>query len=211
MFIRFSAFVSVALASFVCDAAASQESAPEAPPVQAIWKHQELQFTFQSFTTFYSCSSLETKVKRILTAVGGNPEMKMRTRGCFSPHDIARMPHMEIDIVAAVEATPEALAERDKTSSTRELAARVRGQTKELEEVLKPFPAQWKTVSLSRGKLYLEPGDCELVDQLKDKVFPKIGVKVVEDGVSCPPNQTSMSQPKLVVQALIAMPSPDAK
>ena len=191
--------------------ASSQESVPVADPVQAIWKPQEVSFTFQSFTTFYSCSSLESKVKRILTAVGGNPDMRLRTRGCLSPHEIARMPHVQIELVSAVEATPEALAERDKNRSTRDLVARVRGKTKEVEELEQPFPAQWKEVSLSRGKLYLEPGDCELVEQLKDKVFPKLGIKVVDDGVSCVPNQASLGQPKLVVQALFAMRKPDEK
>lgn len=204
-------FACIALAILTSPAASSQDEVSAAEPVQAIWKPQEVSFTFQSFTTFYSCSSLQTKVKRILTAVGANSDMKIRTRGCLSPHEIARMPHLDIAIVSAVEATPEAIAERDKDRSTRELAARVRGQSKEREEFEQQFPAQWKEVSLSRGRLYLEPGDCELVDQLKDKVFPKLGIKIVDDSVSCTPNQTSLSQPKLVVQALVALPKPDEK
>jgi hypothetical protein len=189
----------------------AQEPVATEPPVQAVWKEQEVPFYFQSFTTFYSCSSLETKIKRILVALGANRDMKLRTRGCLSPHEIARMPYVEIDLVSPVEATPEALAERDKTRSTRELAARVRGESKQAAEAAAQFPAQWKKVSLSRSKLYLEPGDCELVDQLKDKVLPKLGVRIVEDGVKCAPNQLSMTQPKLVVEALFAMPKPDEK
>jgi hypothetical protein len=177
--------------------------------VQAVWKAQELTFYFQSFTTFYSCSSLETKVKRLLTAVGAARGMRVRTRGCFSSNEIARMPYVEIVLVSAVEATPEALAELDKTKSTRELAARVRGESKQAEVAAEQFPAQWKRVSLSRGKLNLEPGDCELIEQLKKKVLPKLAIRVVDDDVECVPNQISMTQPRLVVDALAPMPKAD--
>jgi hypothetical protein len=182
---------------------------PSDAPVQAIWKPQELTFYFQSFTTFYSCSSLEAKVKRLLVAVGAHREMKIRTRGCMSHNDIARMPYVEITMRSPVEATPEALAELDKTKSTRELAARVRGDSKQAELAAGQFPAQWKRVSLSRGKLNLDPGDCELIEQLKKEVLPKLAIKVVDDDVGCTPNQISMTQPRLVVDALAPIPTPD--
>jgi hypothetical protein len=191
--------------------AAEPESVPppSGEPVQAIWKPQELTFYFQSFTTFYSCSSLETKVKRLLIAVGAHRDMKVRTRGCVASHEIARMPYVEIELVSPVEATPAALAELDKTRSTRALAARVRGDSKQAELAEAPFAAQWKRVSLSRGKLNLEPGDCELIEQLNKKVLPKLAIKVVDDKVECAPNQISMTQPRLVVDALAPMPTPD--
>jgi hypothetical protein len=182
---------------------------PPATPVQAIWKAQELTFYFQSFTTFYSCSSLEAKVKRVLVAVGADKEMKIRTRGCTMSHEITKMPFVEITLLSPVEATPEELAELDKTRSHRELVARVRGDSKQAEISETQFPAQWKRVSLSRGKLNLEPGDCELIEQLKKKVFPKLAIRMVDDRVECVPNQISMTQPRLVVDVLSAMPTPD--
>ncbi len=206
-------FVFAVVAAIVASpAVAAEKQAPSsADPVQAIWQQQEISFSYQSVTTFYSCSSLETKIRRILLAVGANPGIKFRMRGCFSRHEIARYPYVEITLVSPVEATPEALAERDKTRSTRELAARVRGQTEAAKEAEKEFPAMWKQVSLSRGKLYLEPGDCELVEQLSEKVFPKLGIRVIEDDVRCTPNQVSMNQPRLVVEALVPVPKPDEK
>jgi hypothetical protein len=199
----------VAVASMLASLAFAQESA-EPPPVQAIWKEQRVTFYFQSFTTFYSCSSLETKIRRILIAVGASPDMRLRTRGCVSHNDVARAPYVQIELIAPVEATPEALAEREKTRTMRELVARVRGETKAAAEAAAQFPAQRRTVSLSRGKVYLEPGDCELVDQIKKELLPLLGVKIVEDDVRCSPHQLSMTQPKLVVEALFPMPSPDA-
>lgn len=188
----------------------ADDPAPEPQvPVQAFWKAQELTFYFQSFTTFYSCSSLEAKVKRVLVAVGANKEMKVRTRGCTMTHEIAKMPFVEITLLSPAEATPEEMAELDKTRSHRELVARVRGDSKQAEIAETQFPAQWKRVSLSRGKLNLEPGDCELIEQLQKKVFPKLAIRTVDDRVECVPNQVSMTQPRLVVDVLAAMPAPD--
>lgn len=188
----------------------AQEGPVESPPtVQAIWKPQQINFVYESFTTYYSCSSLESKLKRVLTAVGVNSGLKIRPRGCMARNEIQRMPVVELIIVSPVESTPEALAERDKTRSVRELAARVRGDAKLAAEMEAPFPAYWKQVSLSRGELRLEPGDCELIDQLKKKVFPRIGVRVIEDHVRCTPNQLTPNQPKLTVEALTELPKPD--
>jgi hypothetical protein len=200
------------LAAFGSNARAAESEAPPTlseAPVQAIWKAQEIAFTYQSFTTFYSCSSLEAKIRRLLIAVGAEPNLKIRTRGCFSSSEIARMPYVEIQVVSPVEATPEELAELDKTRSTRELAARVRGDSKQAERAEAQFPAQWTQVSLSRGKLNLEPGDCELIEQLKEKVLPKLAIKVIEDRTECTPHRISMTQPRLVVEALTPMASPD--
>lgn len=185
----------------------AQETQPQAP-VQAIWKQQEINFHFQSFTTFYSCSSLTGKVERLLAALGAGADTRVRTSGCHGS-EIAQMPYLRIKLTSPVEATPAELAELEKTRSTRELAARVRGERG--TDASDRFPAHWKAVSLSRGKFDLEPGDCELIDQLKRKVLPKLAVRIVTDEMQCTPGQLPMGQPRLEVQALAEIPqkSPD--
>jgi hypothetical protein len=193
-----------ALAGLLADARATEPGSPE--PVQAIWKQQEFSFYFQSQTTFYSCSSLEAKLKRILDALGTQPNVRVRSIDC--QRGPVRMPRVTVSVNAPVEATPAAIAERDKNKSTRELAARVRGKIEDPAS-LAPFPAQWKRVSLSRGAVKLEPGDCELIDEVRRKVLPRLNVRVVEDGMHCVPHQVSMGQPQLEVEALVALPKPD--
>jgi hypothetical protein len=184
-----------------------QQGAPE--PVQAIWKDQEFAFYFQSQTTFYSCSTLEAKLKRILEALGARAWVRVRAVDCQSGP--VRMPRVSVKMSAPVEATPQAIAEREKGRSKRELAARVRGE-KQDPEALAPFPAQWKRVSLSRGgKLDLEPGDCELIDELRRKVLPKLAVRIVKDNTHCTPRQLTLGQPQLELESLVAQPKPDAK
>jgi hypothetical protein len=194
-----------ALPGLLLGARAAEQGSPE--PVQAIWKNQEFAFFFQSQTTFYSCSSLEAKLERILKVLGARkPYVKVRSVDCQSGP--VRMPRVVVNITAPVEATPEAIAERDKGKSKRELAARVRGE-KEDPAALAPFPAQWQRVSLSRGAVDLEPGDCELIDELRRKVLPKLAIRITNDSTHCTPHQLTLGQPQLEVDALVALPKPD--
>jgi len=178
--------------------------------VQAIWKHQEIAFYFQSFTTFYSCTGLEGKLERIMRALGVHAKVRVRSADC--PSSVARMPRVILKVASPVEATPEALAERDKTKSLRELTERVQGKGRSTSPLdsLEQFPAQWRKVSLTRGRLALEPGDCELIEELQRKVLPKLAVRVTDDDLQCSPNQLTLGQPRLEVEALMEMPSPDA-
>lgn len=179
-----------------------------ADPVQAIWKHQEISFYFQSFTTFYSCTGLEGKLERIMRELGVHARVRVRSADC--PSSVARMPRVVMRVIGPVEATPEALAERDKNKSVRELTERVRGgkSTHPLDS-LEQFPAQWRRVSLTRGRLDLQPGDCELIEELQKKVLPKLAVRIVDDDVQCSPNQLTLGQPRLEVEALVEIPKAD--
>jgi hypothetical protein len=194
------------------DAAPVEESAadvtPDQPaPVQAIWKEQEITFYFQSFTTFYSCYALEDRIERLLKELGARAKVRVRAPEC--PTAIARMPRVIIDVTSPVEATAAAIAERDKGKSTRELAARVQGKSAEDAAFAAPFPAQWKRLSLSRGKLNIEPGECDLIDELRRKVLPKLAVRIVENNVQCSPHQVSLGQPQLEIETLVEIPKPD--
>jgi hypothetical protein len=194
-----------AIAATEADAATAQA----VDPVQAIWKHQEISFYFQSFTTFYSCTGLEGKLERIMRELGVHARVRVRSADC--PSSVARMPRVVMRVVGPVAATPEALAERDKNKSVRELVERVRGKSDHPLDSLEQFPAQWRRVSLTRGRLDLQPGDCELIEELQKKVLPMLAVRIVKDDVQCSPNQLTLGQPRLELEALVEVPKPDDK
>lgn len=195
-------------ASFVVAETAPLDQ-PGTEAVQAIWKKQEIAFYFHSFTTFYSCTGLESKLERIMRALGVHAKVRVRSADC--PSSVARMPRVVMQVTSAVEATPDALAEREKNKSVRELAERVRGKGKSDDPLdsLEQFPAQWRRVALNRGRLNLEPGDCELIEELQKKVLPKLAVRIVDDDVRCSPHQLTLGQPRLEVDALLEMPKAD--
>ena len=180
-----------------------------APATQAVWMEQNFDFHYQSFTTFYSCSSLAEKMRRILIELGAERKTKVRVSGCDSSSGIARMPVVRISTASPFEATPETLADLEKTRPVRELAARVRNDRAKGIEMDEQFPAHWKRVSLSRGSLGLSPGDCELVEQIERKLLPKLAVRIVSSDMRCTPNQLTLGQPRLEVEALAELPKAD--
>ncbi len=181
----------------------------EAKPVQAIWKPQEFTFYYQSFTTFYSCESLESKLEQILSQLGAQAKIRVRDVDCG--RGVVRAPRAEIQLISPVEATPEAIAEVKKTDSRRELAARVSGDRAQAVELTEQFPAQWKQIKIIEGRAFssLQSGDCELLDQVRRKLLPKLAVRVVDYSTPCPPNTGTLARPSITVEALVELPKPD--
>ncbi len=185
--------------------AAAEQAGERLAPVPAIWKPQEINFYLHTTTSIYSCRSVADQVRRVLLALGVEPGVTVRSSGCYD-NELTRTPYLRIKLVSPVEATPQALAALEKSRSTRELVARVKGESP--IELTGQFPAQWSKVSLSRGQLGLQEGDCELIDELKRIVLPKLAVRVVNDDMKCMPYSLTMGQPRLEVEALTQMPEP---
>jgi hypothetical protein len=173
--------------------------------VQSVWKPVEIKYSYVGFTTAYNCDSFETKVRNILLTLGANPLTKVKANGCIDVNRPSR--NFFVTVTTAVP-IPTSEAKEPANKATKELVERLTGKTDPLQT--DPFPAQWKTVALSRDrKLDLEPGDCELMEGLKRDVLPKIGVKIVTDRVTCMPNSVGIQTPELTVSALVPLPKAD--
>jgi hypothetical protein len=179
--------------------------AESSAPVQAGWKTQEIRYSYVGFTTAYDCDAAEDRIKAILRALGAHEQTRVSAQGC----DFNR-PSRNFFITITT-ATPAPVADLPKASaptSRDELLKRLGVAPTQLDQT---FPAEWKTVDLSRDrKLDLEPGDCELMQGLRDHVLPKLSVKIQTDRVQCIPRQVSIQTPELTVSALVPMAQPDA-
>lgn len=183
----------------------AQEPTPDSAPVQATWKTQEIRYSYTGFTTAYNCDAAEDRIKAILRALGAHEQTRVTAQGCNFNRPSRNF------FVTITTATPVPVAEAPKKSqadvSKDELLERLGVPAAQLDET---FPAQWKTVELSRERrLHLEPGDCELMEGLEDRVLPKLSVKVVSSNVQCIPRQVSIQTPELTVSALVPMAKPD--
>ena len=179
-------------------------AAESSAPVQATWKTQEIRYSYTGFTTAYDCDAAEDRIKAILRALGAHEQTRVSAQGC----DFNRPSRNFFITITA--ATPVPLADAPKAAnnpSREELLKRLGVASKQLDET---FPAEWKTVQLSRDrKLDLEPGDCELMEGLRDHVLPKLSVKIVSQRVECIPRQVTLQTPELTVSALVPMAKPD--
>lgn len=185
--------------------AAYAEPPDAAKPVQAVWKPVEIKYSYVGFTTAYNCDSFEQKVRNILLTLGAAEQTRVQANGCI---DVNRPSRNFFVTITTATPIPASEAKEPADKATRELAARLTGKKDPLKT--DPFPAQWKTVELSRSRrLDLQPGDCELMEGLSKDVLPKLSVKVVTDPVLCTPNNLSIQTPPLTVTALVPLPKAD--
>jgi hypothetical protein len=172
--------------------------------VEAVWKVQSLSFAYSGYATVYSCDALLDKVRVILQSVGARDTMRIRSWGCT---DMVTHGRMDITLESPVEATPENIRALTTYGSTKELVARVRNEQLQSAEDMQRFPATWKSVSMTREKkLKLGPSDCELVEQLRRDVFPRMSIRVEHDRLRCSIAFGNIGQPQLRVSALVAAP-----
>lgn len=171
--------------------------------VEAVWQVQSLRFAYSGYATVYSCDSLLEKVRDILQVVGARETMRIRSWGCT---DMVTHGIMEITLESPVEATRENVQVLTTYDSTQQLVARMRNERLDSAEELPRFPATWKTVSMKDKPLKLGPSDCELVEQLRRDVFPRMSIRVDRDRLRCSTVFGNIGQPQLRVAALVAMP-----
>jgi hypothetical protein len=111
---------------------------------------------------------------------------------------------VRILLMMPTEATEEVLAELQKDKSRRELVARVTANPAARFDDPVLFHAQRQLVTLSHDTIGIETSECDLLHQMSTDIFPQLGVRVVDRGVSC--SADSRVAPKLVVEALVASP-----
>jgi hypothetical protein len=179
---------------------AHAESQPDAAVVEAVWKPQRINFVYRGYSTLYSCSGLQAKLEKILTTVGARGGIALRAYSCDDELSTARF---QIVLASPVEATQENVAALTTYDAHEELVARLRGEQLASAEDLPRFPAVWKTISFARSReMRLEPGDCELVQQLRRQILPRMSVQIVSDRVRCS-SFGNIGRPQLTVSALV--------
>src|SRR5580704_5914285 len=126
----------------------------------ATWAQKEFTFTYQGFTTKYSCDGLHGKMRKILLQLGARKEdLKISDRGCSGRSGVP-------DPFPGVAVKMSVLVPADAA------AASGGGPT---------VPSHWKAVQLKLDNESLsEAGECELVEQVKQKVLPLFTTRNVD-------------------------------
>lgn len=153
----------VALAQAGAGAAAA--TTPGSP---GVWQPHELEFQYIGFTTIYSCDGLRDKLRSLLRRAGAREDASVYTYSCVrgegSPDRFVRA-KLKFSTLQPLEGA-------DATSAT---AA--------------PSGA-WHTVQLAPMRPFeLDAGDCELIEQFRDKLLPLFSARALQDGVRCQPHQ----------------------
>jgi hypothetical protein len=142
-------------------------AAPEAQP--AVWTQKQLNFLFQGFTTQYSCDGLETKIKHVVRELGARADFEVHSFGCATPSGRPD-PFPSVSIrMSVLQPVPAGSAAADVVS------------------------AHWQRVDLhlDRDPVW-EAGDCELLEQIKQKLLPLFAARDVDFASNCVPHQLNL-------------------
>ena len=146
---------------------------------QGVWVKHDTAFQFQGFTTTYSCDGLADKLRILLVAAGARGDAKATAGACSS-----------------------AFGRPDKFARAR-LMFYTLAPSPSTAGASVPVNGVWRSVAIAdHSPRELRLGDCELVEQFRDKVLPMFQTRNVESRMTCVPNQLSGSVIRLNFEVL---------
>ena len=155
--------------------------------VQAVWTPKKLRFTYMGFTSRYSCDGLRDKVQSILLALGARADLKLQSSGCSNGFG---RPSPFPGVSGTVQVL-EPVGDKAPAPDTPVISA------------------HWKKVVVApKGDPLNAAGDCELTEQVKQRLLPLFTSRNVEYSSTCIPNQLQVGGTRLSAEVLIADPAP---
>jgi hypothetical protein len=150
-------------------ATATESTAPAGDAQQAVWTPKQLHFVFQGFTAHYSCDGLEDKIRHVVKELGARADFEVHWSGCSSPFG-------KPDPFPGVNIKMSVLQPAPDNAAAKDLVA-----------------AHWKRVDLhlDRDPVW-EASDCELLEQIKQRILPLFATRNVEFTSNCIPFQAML-------------------
>ena len=149
----------------------------------AVWTPKELTFVFMGFTAHYSCDGLRDKVRHVLGELGARSDFKVDYYGCSSPFGAP-------DPFPGVRIKMQVLQPADEKSAD-------------------AVGAHWQRVDLHLDKDPVwEASDCELLEQIKQKILPLFATRQVDFASNCVPHQAYLGT-RLAAELLFPDPKGD--
>jgi len=171
----------IATAEVPADARAASDSAA-AQAVPAHWVKKKIYFVYQGFTAHYSCEGLRDDIRLALLQLGARrSDMNVRELGCTTGLGVPNAAPGVTGTFSVLEPAADSQAPSAEAVKARWVAVRVQ---------LNPAP--------SFG------GDCELIDQIKQKIIPLVTARNVKFTENCIPHQ--LQPPGSQLQAEVLMP-----
>lgn len=148
----------------------------------AVWAQKEFKFIYQGFTTKYSCDGLHGKMRTILLQLGARKsDLKISDWGCAGRSGVPdHFPGVAVKMSVLVPANGGAASGGEPA-----------------------LPSHWKAVTLKLDSSSLsEAGECELIEQVKQKVLPFFSTRNVDLKNTCVPHQLTPGGTLLTAEVL---------
>lgn len=136
---------------------------------QANWRHVKTSFGYFGFTSFYTCSGIESQVQEILRLFGARKGAKVYATACERgenrPSRNATV-NVEFDALTTAAAT----------------------------EGAEPVAAHWVALEIRPNRpSRLQEGDCELIEQMRDVLTKNFEFKQSNYRATCVPKQMTLN------------------
>ena len=168
-------------------AAGSVPAAEGSDAPVAHWEQRTLDYTYMGFTTHYSCDGLEDNVRELLLALGARKkDLEIHSVGCTRLVGIEPFPGVKAHFWVLVPGPGDAKTTVQAT--------------------------KWQSVNLVRQiNFRSDQGQCELLDQLKQKALPLFTSRNLDFHSSCVPHEITLGDIHFTVEVLRpAGPTPPA-
>ena len=178
------AMVALLTCSSVC-AETAPNTSPEAARELAVWVPVQLKFVYRPFTTTYSCSGLQTRIKGLLLKLGARSDLDVRGYGCTKLSGPDPLAGVQIKMEVLEAKGPNAWVE-----------------------------AHWRRVDLLEDRNLLDAAaDCDLIKQFEQEILPVFAARNVDFSAACAnrtpvPGSTRLKADVLVADPRAAPPSP---
>jgi len=151
---------------------AAEEPAGAAEP--GIWHEHALELDYMGFTSTYSCDGLQSKLELLLRQLKARADAKVDTYGCDRGYGVpSRFPRAKLTFAT--------LKPVDAGAAPSATAAAPAAAT---------VPGSWQAVALEPHRPFeLQDGDCELMEQFRDKVLPAFATRAAQIRTQCVPYQ----------------------
>jgi hypothetical protein len=147
------------------------------------WQSHKYTFQFLGFTTTYSCDGLADKLRLLLLAAGARADVKSQPGACASGFG-------RPDKFARADLTFYTLTPSDAPADG------------------KSVTGAWRPVTFANNSpRELGLGDCELIEQFRDRVLPLFNTRNVVSNTACVPYQYSGSTIDLKFDSFAAVPA----
>ena len=165
-------------------------AAPEAAP--GMWQDHQIELAYLGFTSRYSCDGLRSKLELLLRQLGARADAKVSAFGCDRGFGTpSRFPRATMKF-----ATLQPVDDGSGTAGATPATA---------------VAGVWRAVQLSPHRPFsLEDGDCELMEQFRDKVLPLFATRDQRLNLNCVPHQDN-GPFSLQVQVFALPPAPGSK
>jgi len=173
------AFVAL-MTCLAASAAPSPEASADSAHELAVWVPMQLTFPYRQFTTQYSCSGLEMRMKRLLVKLGARSDLEVRGYGCTrltGPDPFAGV-KIKMNVLEPAGPRP-------------------------------GLATHWKRVDLLDDRELLEAAaDCELIEQIAQKILPLFTVRNVDYHATCQAQSLLPGAVRLGADVLVADQGP---